>query len=180
MSAYTATESHRILSRTPDILTALLAGAAPAVIDSTEGEGTWSPRQVVGHLIDGERFNWLPRIRIFVERSGRTFEPFDRFRHLTAFADTPIDELLDVFRHERHGSLAAIASLALTEPDLELTATHPELGTVTLRQQLSTWVAHDLSHLTQITRVMAKRYAEDVGPWKAYLSVFRSAQRVAS
>jgi hypothetical protein len=174
MTAYTHTEARRLLSRTPDALAALLADAPDAVLDSDEGAGTWSPRQVVGHLVDAERTNWVPRIRTIVERAGRPFEPFDRFGHLTRFAGAPIGVLLDDFRRARGESLDALDALGVRDADLGLAGTHPEFGPVTLGQQLATWVAHDLSHLTQVTRVMATRYREDVGPWVAYLGVFRA------
>ena len=171
--AFTLDEARRLLARTPDVLDALLADAPPAALDSNEGPDTWSPRQVVGHLIDGERDDWIPRVRIIVEDTGRPFPPFDRFGHLTRFAGASIGTLLADFRRERAASLAALDELGIGDADLARTGTHPEFGAVTLGQHLATWVAHDLSHLTQVTRVMAKRYREDVGPWERYLSVFR-------
>ena len=172
MPAYTHAEARRLLSRTPHALTALLADAPDAVLDADEGPGTWTPRQVVVHLINGERANWIPRIRLILEGTGRRFEPFDRVAGFAIAVDTPIAELLDEFHRTRAESLAALDALGVADADPGLTGTHPEFGTVTLGQQLATWVAHDLSHLTQVTRVMAKRYREDVGPWVAYLSVF--------
>ena len=173
MTAYTHDEARRLLARTPDALAALLAGAGDAVLDANEGPDTWSPRQVVRHLVNGERANWIPRIRLILEGAGRRFAPFDRVAGFDALPGTPIDALLDEFRRARAESLAALDALGVADAELGLTGTHPEFGTVTLGQQLATWVAHDLSHLTQITRVMAKRYREDVGPWARYLSVFR-------
>ena len=107
------------------------------------------------------------------ERPGEPFPAFDRFHHLSAFADTPVRELLGRFREARRESLAELAALGLGRVQLTLTAVHPTFGTVTLAQQLATWVAHDLAHLTQVTRTMARRYAEDVGPWREFLSVMR-------
>jgi hypothetical protein len=172
-SAYAHDEARRVLARTPDALDALLADAPDAVLDADEGPGTWSPRQVVVHLINGERANWIPRIRLILEGAGRRFEPFDRVAGFSQAAGTPIDALLREFRRARADNLAALDALGVRDADLGLTGTHPEFGTVTLGQQLATWVAHDLSHLAQVTRVMAKRYQQDVGPWAAYLSVFR-------
>jgi hypothetical protein len=173
MPAYTHDEARRLLSRTPDALAALLAGAGDAVLDADEGPGTWTPRQVVVHLINGERENWIPRIRLIAEGAGRRFDPFDRVAGFSRAAATPIDALLDELRRARAESLAALDALGIADADLGRTGTHPEFGTVTLGQQLATWVAHDLSHLAQVSRVMAKRYREDVGPWEAYLGVFR-------
>ena len=172
-TAFTHDEARRVLARTPDVLAALLADAPDAVLDANEGPGTWSPRQVVVHLINGERANWIPRIRLMLEGGGRRFEPFDRVAGFSQAASTPIAELLDAFRRARADNLATLDALGVAHADLALTGIHPEFGTVTLGQQLATWVAHDLSHLTQVTRVMAKRYQADVGPWVAYLSVFR-------
>jgi hypothetical protein len=173
MTAFTHDEARRVLSRTPDLLATLLAGASDAVLDADEGPGTWTPRQVVGHLIHGERTDWIARVRLILEGGGRPFEPFDRVRDFDRYSAAPIDALLDEFRAARAVSLAELHALGVRRAELSLPGTHPELGPVTLGQLLATWVAHDLSHLTQITRVMAKRYQDDVGPWERYLSVFR-------
>jgi hypothetical protein len=172
-TAFTHDEARRILSRTPDVLDALLADAPAPALDSDEGPGTWSPRQVVGHLIDAEELDWIPRVRLILDRPGEPFPPFDRYAHLTRFPRAPIGDLLAHFRRARGESLATLHALGIRGVDLARAGTHPEFGAVTLRQHLATWVAHDLSHLTQVTRVMAKRYQEDVGPWAKYLSVFR-------
>lgn len=161
-----------VLERTPPALNALLRHLPEPWTDVDEGPTTWSPFQVVGHLIHGERVDWIPRGRQILERGDReAFEPFDRFAHLHEFAGRRLSELLDLFASLRQESLETLRGWRLTEADLARKGRHPELGPVTLRQLLATWVAHDLGHLAQITRVMAKRYRDDVGPWEAYIPV---------
>lgn len=159
-----------VLKRTPRTLRAMLDGVPREWIDATEGPGTWSPRVIVGHLIHGERTDWIPRARIILAQgANRRFTPFDRFAQLGE--SRPLAELLDEFESARAASLATLASWALSDAQLELEGEHPELGPVTLRQLLATWVAHDLGHIAQASRVMAKRYRQAVGPWRAYLPV---------
>jgi hypothetical protein len=163
-----------VLERTPRVLRAWLLDLPPEWLAATEGPETWSPFDVVGHLISGEETDWIPRARVCLEGDGQgRFAPFDRFRNLQANRDRPLAELLDRFAELRAANLATLRGFALTSADLERTAIHPEFGTVTLAQHLATWVAHDLDHVVQIARVMAKRYREDVGPWRAYLRVVR-------
>lgn len=161
-----------VLERTPHVLRALLGDLSPFWIDGNEGPDTWSPTIVVGHLIHGERTDWIPRARlILAQGANRTFAPFDRFAQFTESAGKSMAQLLDEFEAARAQSLAELRSWNLTDAQMQLTGEHPVFGTVTLGQLLSTWVAHDLSHLTQISRVMAKQYRDAVGPWRAYLSV---------
>lgn len=163
-----------VLERTPPVLRSLLQGLDPAWVEGTEGSDTWSPRNVVGHLIDGEETDWMARARIILAQGpDRTFTPFDRTRHLTAAKDRSLEELLDRFAELRAANLRALREWKLTPDQLQLTGMHPELGQVTLAQLLATWVAHDLDHLTQIARVMARQYDDAVGPWRAYLRVIR-------
>jgi hypothetical protein len=165
-------EGIAILERTPDVLDALLTDLPDTWTTPNEGADTWSPFDVVGHLIDGELTDWMARLHIILtQRSDRRFEPFDRFRHLTRNKDRALSELLREFRHLRDKNLRELRSLNLSARQLQLTGEHPAFGTVTLAQLLSTWVAHDLGHIAQITRVMAKQYREAVGPWEAYLPV---------
>jgi hypothetical protein len=153
-------------------LRALLGDLSPFWIEGNEGPDTWSPTVVVGHLIHGERTDWIPRARVILAQGeNRTFAPFDRFAQFTESAGKPLAQLLDEFDAARTQSLAELRSWNLTDAQMQLTGDHPAFGTVTLGQLLSTWVAHDLSHLTQISRVMAKQYRDAVGPWRAYLSV---------
>ncbi len=161
-----------ILTRTPVVVRGLLAGLPDRWTDAVEGPETWSPFDVVGHLIHGERTDWMPRVEHILRHGDAVpFPSFDREAMFDASKGRSLAELLDTFEQLRRASLARLQALALTEADLERRARHPELGTVTLRQHLSTWVAHDLGHLSQIVRVMARQYTEAVGPWRAYLSI---------
>jgi len=161
-----------VLERTPHALRAMLAGLPPAWTDATEGPETWSPYVIVGHLVHGERTDWIPRARLILAQAAeRRFAPFDRFAQLREGRGRPLAELLDEFARLRAESLATLAAWRLTDAQLALEGEHPEFGPVTLRQLLSTWVAHDLGHLAQTARVMAKQYREAVGPWRAYLPV---------
>lgn len=163
-----------LLGRTPDTLRAVLHGLPAAWLHSNEGEGTWSPFDVLGHLINGERTNWIPRARVIYEQGeAGTFAPFDRFAHLRANTGRGVDELLDEFAALRAENLATLKAMNLAPTDLERTGMHPEFGTVTLGQLLATWVTHDQAHLVQIHRTLAKGYSGAVGPWRAYLSVLR-------
>lgn len=163
-----------VLTRTPAVLRTLLEGLSDGWTHHDEGPDTWSPFDVVGHLIDGEETDWMTRARIILAQGDdRRFEPFDRSRHLHANRGTSLDELLDRFAELRARNLRELKDLDLTEAEFRLTGEHPEFGTVTLGQLLATWVAHDLGHIAQIARVMAKRYHEAVGPWAAYLPVLR-------
>jgi hypothetical protein len=164
-----------VLERTPGVLRALLAGLPEVWTRQNEGPETWSPREVVGHLIEGERSDWIPRARIVLAQGPSTaFTPFDRTAHQRARdANAPLEESIDRFAHLRAENLTTLRRWRLTTAQLELTGIHPEFGSVTLKQHLSTWVAHDLGHLLQITRTMARQYRDAVGPWRAYLSALR-------
>lgn len=161
-----------ILERTPHTLRAMLAGLPPAWTDATEGPDTWSPYVIVGHLIHGERADWIPRAQIILAQGpDRRFKPFDRFAQFRESQRKTLAELLDEFARLRAESLATLAGWRLTEDQLALEGEHPEFGPVTLRQLLATWVAHDLGHVAQTARVLAKQYRDAVGPWRAYLPV---------
>jgi uncharacterized damage-inducible protein DinB len=162
----------RILARTPDVLRVLLDGLSEGWWHHTEGPDTWSPFDVVGHLIHGEETNWIPRAQIILERGeSRQFEPFDRFAQFADSEDKSPRQLLDEFAQRRARSVETLRAWKLSDADLDRRGRHPEFGSVTLRELLATWVVHDFGHLGQITRVMAKRYGGAVGPWKAYLRV---------
>lgn len=172
MSEYSLAESRSILARTPAVLDAWLRGIPQAWAQCTEGEGTWSAYDVVGHLIHGEKSDWIPRARIILgESADKTFPPFDRTAMFAASQGKSLDALLDRFVELRAQSLRQLGDWALTETHLDRIGQYPAFGAVTLRQLLATWTAHDLGHLAQVARVMAKRYREDVGPWRAYLSL---------
>ena len=161
-----------ILERTPSTLNALLRGLSQPWLVQNEGPETWSPYDIVGHLIHGEKTDWIPRAKIILEHGEeRAFEPFDRFAMVDGFKGKTITDLLDTFTQMRAESLRELRSLNLTPSQLEKRGRHPELGVVTLRQLLATWVVHDLGHLAQATRVMSKQYRDAVGPWRAYLPV---------
>ena len=168
-------EATQILQRTPTTLTAMVAGIPEAWLKANEGAGTWSCYDVVGHLIHGELTDWIPRVRIILEHGeSRAFEPFDRFAQFREDQTRPITALLDQFAFLRSENIAILQGLNLSSSDFSRRGTHPELGVVTLGQLLSTWVVHDLSHLSQIARVTAKQYSHEVGPWHAYTSILKS------
>jgi hypothetical protein len=161
-----------VLERTPVALQGMLSGLSPEWLHATEGPDTWSPYGIVGHLIHAEHADWIPRAQIILAQGpDRRFAPFDRTAHLRADRTRPIQALLDDFTHLRAESLATLKGWRLTDAQLSLEGEHPAFGSVTLRQLLATWVAHDLGHIAQIARVMAKQYREAVGPWRAYLPV---------
>jgi hypothetical protein len=166
-----------LLARTPPILDAWLRGLPQAWLDGNEGGETWSPYVVVGHLIHGEKTDWMPRLRRILEHGEAVpFDPYDRFAQFRDSAGKTIDELLDEFAALRAENLRRLAALGLDEAALDRAGRHPELGPVTVRQLLATWVAHDLDHVVQIARVMANQYADEVGPWRAYLRVISGQQ----
>ena len=165
------TDAYPVLERTPATLRALLQGLPEAWTSPNEGPETWSAYDIVGHLIHGERADWIPRAQIILARKGETFERFDRFAQFRDSQGKNLAQLLDEFEAARRKSLGTLRSWALTDEQLALAGKHPELGEVTLRQLLATWVAHDLGHIHQMTRVMAKQYREAIGPWREYLTV---------
>jgi uncharacterized damage-inducible protein DinB len=172
---FSLAESLDLLARTPRVLDALLRESSAAWHAVDEGPDTWSAFDVVGHLIHGEETDWVPRARIILEHGERRpFDPFDRFAQLQRFAGWSLDALLDRFAELRHANLAIVRDWRLTGAQLALRGRHPELGTVTLQELLATWAVHDLNHLGQISRVMAKRFTREVGPWRAYLGILGS------
>jgi hypothetical protein len=161
-----------VLERTPHTLRAMLAGLPSTWIDATEGPETWSPYVIVGHLIHGERTDWIPRAQLILAQGPeRRFAPFDRFAQFRESQGKSLADLLDEFARLRAENLATLAGWRLTDAQLALQGEHPDFGPVTLRQLLATWVAHDLGHVAQTARVMAKQYRAAVGPWRAYLPV---------
>jgi hypothetical protein len=165
-----------LLARTPAALDALLRDLPEAWTFRNEGENTWSAFDIVGHLIHGERTDWMPRARIILQfGETRTFETFDREGHVRESEGKSLGQLLDEFARLRSANLNELHALNLRQEDLPLRGRHPALGVVTLSQLLATWAAHDLTHLHQISRVLAHRYRELVGPWSAYLGVMQCA-----
>lgn len=161
-----------VLTRTPGTLRAMLAGVNAHWFDATEGPDTWSPYIIVGHMLHGELADWIPRAALtLAQGEHRRFAPYDRFAQFHESEGKSLAQLLDEFDVARAKSLATLVSWTLTDTELALEGEHPVFGTVTLRQLLATWVAHDLGHIAQIARVMAKQYRDAVGPWRAYLPV---------
>jgi len=167
-------ETIALLRRTPGILDVWLRDAPPSLLTRNEGGETFSAFDVVGHLIHGERTDWIPRARIIVDfGESRPFDKFDRFAQFELSRGKSIGELLDDFARLRTACIHELRSMNLDDARLALRGTHPALGTVTLSQLLAAWAAHDLTHLHQISRVMAHQYREDVGPWTAYMGVMQ-------
>jgi hypothetical protein len=166
-----------VLERTPAVLRALLLNLPPAWISATEGPDTWSPFDVVGHLIHGERTDWVPRVEhLLTHGEAVPFPVFDRFAQFEASRGRTLMELLTTFANLRTASLHRLRALQLSRADLTRQGTHPEFGPVTLGQHLATWVAHDLSHISQVVRVMGRQYSHAVGPWRAYLPMLGPAK----
>jgi hypothetical protein len=167
-------DSVAVLTRTPATLDALLRGMPDIWVRRNEGNDTWSAFDIVGHLIFGERTDWIPRARIILEQGeARAFDPFDRFAQFRESQGKSLEQLLDEFARLRKENLAALRTLNLQPEDLKRQGKHPELGVVTLAELLATWAMHDLTHLHQLSRVMASQYRQTVGPWSAYLGVLQ-------
>jgi hypothetical protein len=167
-----AAEAVAVLERTPGSLKALLSGLPEAWLAASEGPDTFTPRDVVGHLITGEETDWMPRLRLILEHGESVpFTPFDRFAFRTDSAGQETSALLDRFAALRAANLRALATVRLDPAALARTGTHPGLGRVTLAQLLAAWVVHDLGHVKQVVRAMAGRYREAVGPWREYLTI---------
>ncbi len=165
-------QAKEILRRTPATLNALLADLPNDWVLSNEGPETWSPYDVIGHLIEGEETDWIPRARIILEQGEtRPFDKFDRFAMFQKSMGKSLLELLAQFEQLRGESLRQLDEMKLTPELLQKRGTHPALGVVTLSQLLSAWVVHDLGHIRQIVRVMAKQYREAIGPWTEYLTI---------
>ncbi len=167
-------QSLPILERTPVVIKYLLQDLDDEWIMNNEGGDTWSPYDVVGHLIHGENHDWITRVKITLRNDGNNhYEPFNRTAMFEESKGKSLSLLLQEFEEARGNSLAQLKQLNIQPQDLDKTAIHPSFGIVTLRQLLSTWVAHDLSHIVQISRTMAKQYKDEIGPWKEYLSVMK-------
>jgi len=173
--------STEVLARTPGALRALLSGLPDAWIRGTEGPDTFSAFDVTGHLIDGEETDWIPRAKIILAGGPNpAFEPYDRFRHRARNVGRTLESLLDEFASLRVANLDLLHSWRLIGDQLELPGIHPTFGRVTLRQLLAAWVVHDLGHVAQIARVMAKQYKEEVGPWLEFMPVLTDHERPRS
>ncbi|PFA62885.1 hypothetical protein CN378_17755 [Bacillus sp. AFS015802] len=168
-------EGIELLERTPVTLTHFLTGLSKGWLECTEGNGTWNAIQVVDHLIEGEKHNWIPRLKMILqEGESRVFPVFDRHSHLEGNDSGGLEEKLKEFAALRSGNIDELKELLVHhENALGRTGMHPAFGKVTARELISTWVVHDMTHLSQIVRVFSKRYGEDVGPWKEYLGVLK-------
>jgi hypothetical protein len=174
MMNFTIDKSIEILERTPEVLHLLLSGLSADWITANEGENTWNPYDIIGHLIHGEKTDWIVRARLILSnQENKTFVPFDRFAQFENSKGKSLTELLDEFKALRIKNIAALKSMHIDDNTLNQKGIHPDFGEVTLRQLLATWVVHDLDHIAQISRVMAKHYNEDVGPWIEYLKILR-------
>ena len=177
---FSLADSIAVLTRTPAALDALLRGLPDRWVRQNEGakdgKDSWSAYDIVGHLIVGERTDWMTRAHVILEHGeARPFDPFDRFAQAKQSQGKSLDQLLDEFSRLRKENLAALLALNLQPQDLTRRGVHPELGVVTLSQLLATWAVHDLTHLHQLSRVMAYQYRDEVGPWSAYLGVLKCA-----
>ncbi len=181
MTQHDLQDTIALLTRTPAALNALLRDLPDTWTLRNEDENSWSPFDIVGHLIHGERADWMPRARMILQfGESRAFEPFDRLAQVRESEGKSLGQLLDEFARLRSENLQALRALNLHQEDLERRGRHPALGVVTLSQLLATWAAHDLTHLHQISRVMAHQYRETVGPWSRYLGVLQCAGHSAS
>lgn len=173
MTNFSIDKALEILEKTPKTISTLLENLSDEWIFSNEGEETWSPFDVVGHLIHGEKTDWAQRLNKVLSDDDKHFEPFDRFAQFESSKGKSLQQLLSEFETLRTKNLTILKSLNISEVDLQKTGIHPDFGEVTLRQLLATWVTHDLGHIAQIARVMAKQYTYEVGPWTAYISILK-------
>ena len=161
-----------VLERTPRVMKMLLSGLSSEWTMNNEGRDSWSPNDVIGHLVHGEKTDWMPRLEIVLSDEGnKTFTPYDRFAQFEMSKGKSLDELLNSFETLRNENLSTLRSKNLSARDLDKKGIHPELGPVTLSEMLSAWVVHDLGHIAQVSRVMAKQYKGEVGPWTRYLTI---------
>ena len=176
VTEFSLAEAITVLTRTPATLNALLRGLPNIWVGCNEGKDTWSAFDIVGHLIVGERTDRMVRVQIIMEKGeARPFDRFDRFAQVQESHDKSLEQLLDAFTRLREENLAALQALNLRHEDLTRQGKHPVLGVVTLSELLATWVVHDLTHLHQVSRVMAHQYRDAVGPWSVYLGVLKCA-----
>lgn len=174
MSNFNLAESIEILECTPHVVAMFLSDLSESWITTNEGPDTWSPYDIVGYFIHGEKTDWMPRLKIILsDQKDKKFEPFDRFAQYENSKYKTLTQLLEEFKSLRAENLRKLKALNLREEQYAMTGIHPSFGEVTMSQLLSTWVVHDLNHISQIVRVMAKRYTMDVGPWIEFLGILR-------
>ena len=171
MKAFTIPGAIEIIERTPLVLQQLLSGLSDSWIYTNEGDKTWSPFDILSHLLDGDKMAWTPRIKLVMENDPKAFAPFDTFTQTKNSSSKSCAQLLTEFQELRSKNIATLKELNISEQDLQKTAVHPDFGEVTLKQFLAAWVVHDLGHIRQMVRVMAKRYGNETGPWGKYLRI---------
>ena len=172
---FTLEKSLEILERTPNVLIAMLQDISADWTSPNEGGDSWSVYDIIGHLIHGEKTDWIPRTEIILsENSDKKFTPFDRFAQFEDSKGKTLNQLLKEFKMLRERNIEQLRSKKITDKNLEEIGIHPAFGNVTLSQLLSTWVVHDLNHIAQISRVMAKQFKVEVGPWTEYLRILQS------
>lgn len=171
MQTFQIDNAIEVLQQTPHTLQTLLHGLSEDWILANEGANTWSPYDIIGHLIHGEKTDWMVRLQIILEATNKNFAPFDRFAQFENSKGKSLQELLFEFKILREKNLEKLSNLKLSAVDLQREGIHPEFGKVTAQQLLATWVTHDLGHIAQIARVLAKQYKNEVGPWTAYISI---------
>ncbi|WP_456275995.1 DinB family protein [Bacillus sp. AK128] len=167
-------EAIEVLERTPETLDYFISGLSESWLQCNEGKDTWNIIQVLDHLIEAEVHNWIPRLEMIVKEGEKPFPPFNRFSHLDENSRTSVHQKLIEFKKLRDQNLDRLKKLINPDQHLDLTGIHPAFGVVKIRELISTWVVHDLTHISQIVRIMAKRYETDVGPWKEYLGILNS------
>ena len=171
---YDLEQAISVLQKTPEVMKTLLSGLSSEWTANNEGGDSWSPYDVIGHLVHGEKTDWMPRLEIVLrEKGNKTFTPYDRFAQFELSKGKSLDELLLEFETLRNQNLQTLRSKNLNREDLQRHGIHPELGPVTLSEMLSAWVVHDLGHIAQVSRVMAKQYKGEVGPWTRYLTILK-------
>ncbi len=172
MSNFSITKSIEILESTPKVIESFLEGLSDEWISQNEGGESWSPFDILGHLVHGEKTDWINRTETILKYGKeKTFKPFDRFAQFDDSKGKSLSELLDEFKTLRKRNIKRLTEMNIQESDLNKEGIHPHFGKVTLKELLSTWVVHDLGHIRQIARVMAKQYKDEIGPWKEYLPV---------
>lgn len=163
-----------VLQQTPETVSSFLKNLSDEWVFSNEGENTWSPYDIIGHLIHGEKTDWIPRLKQILFEENKKFESFDRFAQFENSKGKSLSELLNEFKVLREQNLEYLKSLQLSEKELLLTGIHSELGKVTAKELIASWVTHDLGHVAQISRVLAKQYKQEVGPWAAYINILNT------
>ncbi len=175
MNDFSVQKSIAVLERTPFVIEMLLRDLPEAWTSNNEGENTWSPYDIVGHLIHGEKTDWIPRMKMILgDGEDKTFIPFDRFAQFTESGGKTLSELMIEFKMRRKTSVEILRSMNITDEHLQRTGIHPTFGRVTLKELIATWVAHDLNHIGQMVRVMAKQYKTEVGPWIEFLGILKN------